>query len=59
MGLREFMTSQREAPKDMAGVLDESSQTLFLTELMRGMAMTLKVFFEPKVTVSICVFVWR
>lgn len=48
---REFMTSQREAPKDLSGVLDESAQTLFLTELWRGLGLTLKVFFEPKVTV--------
>ncbi|KFM25465.1 NADH dehydrogenase [ubiquinone] iron-sulfur protein 8-A, mitochondrial [Auxenochlorella protothecoides] len=49
---KEFVTSQREAPRDLAGVLDESSQTLFLTELWRGLAMTLKVFFEPKVTIN-------
>ena len=33
-------------------MLDESSQTLFLTELWRGLGLTLKVFFEPKLTVS-------
>lgn len=49
---KEFATSQREAPRDLTGVLDESSQTLFLTELWRGLAMTLKVFFEPKVTIN-------
>ncbi len=48
----EFATSQRAAPRDAAGVLDESAQTLFLTELWRGLAMTLKVFFEPKVTIN-------
>lgn len=52
MSHKEYMTSQRQAPKDMAGVLDESAQTLFLTELMRGLALTLKVFFEPKVTIN-------
>ena len=52
MSAKEFATSQRGSPKDMAGVLDESAQTLFLTELMRGMALTLKVFFEPKVTIN-------
>ncbi len=36
----------------MAGVLDESANTLFLTELWRGLALTLKVFFERPVTVS-------
>lgn len=49
---REYATSQKEAPKDLAGVLDESANTLFLTELWRGLALTLKVFFEPKVTVG-------
>jgi len=49
---QEYATSQREAPKDLAGVLDESANILFLTELWRGLAMTLKVFFEPPVTVS-------
>ncbi|KAI8105868.1 hypothetical protein M9434_000447 [Picochlorum sp. BPE23] len=52
MTQKEFQTSQRQPPKDFAGVLDESAQTLFLTELMRGLAMTLKVFFEPKVTIN-------
>jgi NADH dehydrogenase (ubiquinone) Fe-S protein 8 len=49
---KEFATSQRQEPKDMAGVLDESAQTLFLTELLRGLGLTLKVFFEPKVTIN-------
>lgn len=49
---KEFLVSQRAPPKDMAGVLDESAQTLFLTELMRGLSLTLKVFFEPKVTIN-------
>jgi len=31
-------------------VLDASAQTLFLTEMFRGMSLTLKYFFEPKVT---------
>lgn len=48
---KEYATSQREAPKDLAGVLDESANTLFLTELWRGLALTLKIFFEPPVTV--------
>jgi hypothetical protein len=33
-------------------VLDSSAQILFLTEMFRGMSLTLKYFFEPKVTVS-------
>lgn len=32
-------------------VLDSSAQTLFLTEMFRGMSLTLKYFFEKKVTV--------
>jgi NADH dehydrogenase (ubiquinone) Fe-S protein 8 len=36
----------------MSGVLDESAQTLFLTEMLRGLTLTLKVFFEPKVTIN-------
>ena len=32
-------------------VLDASAQTLFLTEMTRGMSLTLKFFFEKKVTV--------
>ena len=35
-----------------SAVLDESAQTLFLTEMARGLLLTLKTFFEPKVTVS-------
>jgi hypothetical protein len=34
-------------------VLDASANTLFLTELWRGLALTLKVFFEQPVTVSV------
>ena len=34
-------------------MLDESAQTLFLTEMMRGLNLTLKAFFDQKVTVSI------
>lgn len=44
--------SQRAAPKDWAGVLDESAQTLFLTEMWRGLGYTLKSFFDPKVTIN-------
>lgn len=45
--------AQREVPKDLAGVLDESAQTLFLTEMFRGLNLTLKAFFDKKVTVRI------
>ena len=43
--------AQREVPKDLTGVLDESAQTLFLTEMFRGLNLTLKAFFDKKVTV--------
>jgi hypothetical protein len=36
----------------VTAVLDYSSNALFLGEIFRGMAYTLKAFFEPKVTVS-------
>lgn len=36
-----------------AAVIDESSQTLFLTEMFRGLNLTLKAFFDRKVTVSL------
>lgn len=32
-------------------VLDDSANALFVTEIFRGMALTLKAFFDPKVTV--------
>ena len=33
-------------------VLDESAQTLFLTELWRGLSLTLRAFFEKKATIN-------
>jgi len=36
-------------------VLDESANTLFLTEMFRGLSLTLKAFFDKKVTVRL----WR
>eukprot|EP00891_Asterochloris_glomerata_P000631 jgi/Astpho2/631/Aster-04473 len=50
--LKSTNPTQREAPKSLAGVLDESAQTLFLTEMARGLLLTLKTFFEPKVTIN-------
>jgi hypothetical protein len=35
-----------------SAVLDDSASSLFVTEVFRGMAYTLKAFFDPKVTVS-------
>jgi hypothetical protein len=33
-------------------VLDDSANALFMTEIVRGMAYTIKAYFDPKVTVS-------
>lgn len=55
----EFATSQKDPPKDLAGILDESAQTLFLTELWRGLALTLKIYFEPSLTVCVVLFYWE
>jgi ferredoxin len=33
-------------------VLDDSAQTLFMTEMMRGMSLTLRAFFEAKATIN-------
>ncbi|KAK9819741.1 hypothetical protein WJX72_001815 [[Myrmecia] bisecta] len=46
------LPTQREAPKNLAGVLDESAQTLFMTEMARGLSLTLKAFFDKKVTIN-------
>jgi hypothetical protein len=45
-----FLAPDRSAPR---AVLDSSAQILFLTEMFRGMSLTLKYFFEPKVTVRL------
>ena len=37
----------------MIAVFERSINTLFLTEMVRGLMLTLKYFFEPKVTVSV------
>lgn len=39
-------------PLPSIAVLDASAQTLFLTEMFRGMSLAMKYFWEPKVTVS-------
>ncbi|KAH7287584.1 hypothetical protein KP509_32G063500 [Ceratopteris richardii] len=41
-----------EQSKDWSSVLDKSMSTLFLTELTRGMALTLKYFFDKKLTIN-------
>lgn len=43
--------SDKEVPRDIVGILDASAQTLFITELARGMSLALKYFFTKKVTV--------
>mmetsp|Transcript_3951 Transcript_3951/g.6771 ORF Transcript_3951/g.6771 Transcript_3951/m.6771 type:complete len:251 (-) Transcript_3951:117-869(-) len=47
-----YSPSDKEVPRDLAGVLDASAQTLFVTELMRGMSLALKYFFTKKVTLN-------
>ena len=47
-----YNPSDKEVPRDIAGVLDASAQTLFITEIARGMSLALKYFFTKKVTVS-------
>ena len=44
--------AEKRAPTDLAGVLDASAKTLVLTELLRGMSLTLKYFFDKKVTIN-------
>merc|ERR1711959_214685 len=44
--------SDKEVPTDIAGILDASAHTLFITELMRGMSLALKYFFTKKVTLN-------
>ena len=36
----------------MAGILDQSAQILFLSEMTRGMGLALKYFFTKKVTIN-------
>ncbi|KAF8073190.1 NADH dehydrogenase [ubiquinone] iron-sulfur protein 8-B [Scenedesmus sp. PABB004] len=42
----------RKQPKDVAAILDDSANALFVTEIVRGMAYTIKAYFEPKVTLN-------
>lgn len=41
----------KQEPKDFSSILDDSASGLFVTEVFRGMAYTIKAFFDPKVTV--------
>ncbi|KAM1030704.1 hypothetical protein ACFX13_035283 [Malus domestica] len=42
----------KEISKDWSTVFDRSINTLFLTEMVRGLMLTLKYFFEKKVTIN-------
>ncbi|KAL6517296.1 hypothetical protein OROMI_032997 [Orobanche minor] len=42
----------KEMSKDWNSVFEQSINTLFLTEMVRGLMLTLKYFFEPKVTIN-------
>ncbi|KAG6762835.1 hypothetical protein POTOM_033360 [Populus tomentosa] len=42
----------KEISKDWSSVFERSINTLFLTEMVRGLSLTLKYFFEPKVTIN-------
>ncbi|KAL6502541.1 hypothetical protein OROHE_024546 [Orobanche hederae] len=42
----------KEISKDWNSVFERSINTLFLTEMVRGLMLTLKYFFEPKVTMN-------
>jgi NADH dehydrogenase (ubiquinone) Fe-S protein 8 len=43
---------ERSAPKTFAGLLEENANTLFLTDMFRGLSLTLKTFFDEKVTIN-------
>ncbi|TKY60961.1 NADH dehydrogenase of ubiquinone iron-sulfur protein 8-B [Spatholobus suberectus] len=42
----------KEISKDWSSVFERSINTLFLTEMVRGLMLTLKYFFEKKVTIN-------
>ncbi|TKY71674.1 NADH dehydrogenase of ubiquinone iron-sulfur protein 8-B [Spatholobus suberectus] len=42
----------KEISKDWSSVFERSINTLFLTEMVRGLMLTLKYFFETKVTIN-------
>ncbi|EEH51783.1 uncharacterized protein MICPUCDRAFT_45998 [Micromonas pusilla CCMP1545] len=44
--------SRTARANDLTGVIDASAQTLFLTEMFRGMSLAMKYFWEPKVTIN-------
>ncbi|KAG6572037.1 hypothetical protein SDJN03_28765, partial [Cucurbita argyrosperma subsp. sororia] len=42
----------KEMSKDWSSIFERSINTLFLTEMVRGLMLTLKYFFEKKVTIN-------
>ncbi|GFY89935.1 alpha-helical ferredoxin [Actinidia rufa] len=42
----------KEISKDWSSIFERSINTLFLTEMVRGLSLTLKYFFDPKVTIN-------
>ena len=44
--------SDKPVATDLTSIVDASANTLFLTELFRGMSLTLKYFFDTKVTIN-------
>ena len=44
--------TDRPAPKTFNGLLEENANTLFLTDMFRGLSLTLKTFFDEKVTIN-------
>lgn len=44
--------SDRPAPTTYAGLLEENANTLFLTDVARGLSLTFKTFFDEKVTIN-------
>ncbi|KAL0334734.1 UNVERIFIED_CONTAM: NADH dehydrogenase [ubiquinone] iron-sulfur protein 8, mitochondrial [Sesamum radiatum] len=42
----------KDISKDWSSVFEQSVNTLFLTEMVRGLMLTLKYFFDPKVTIN-------
>jgi len=57
--VRDFVTpeqtkqlSDKPIATDLTSIVDASANTLFLTELFRGMSLTLKYFFDTKVTIN-------
>lgn len=48
----EARATERPMPKTFAGLLEENANTLFLTDIFRGLSLTVKTFFDEKVTIN-------